>query len=126
MLDVCLHVGIDGISVAGNRRTEEPRLGTGRGSFSGKPTLPDTLRITRDMAQRSPGKLCLRVSGGVFTGRDALEVLNAGADTVEFYTAFVYRGWNAASMIARELDAGMASSGASYPSDRTTRSSATS
>ena len=107
MLDVCLRVGVDGISVSGNGRTEEPRLGAGRGSLAGRPALNDTLRITRDVAQHINGKLLVRASGGIFTGRDALNVLRAGADAVEFYTAFIYRGWNAAGMMASELETEM-------------------
>ncbi len=39
MLDVCVRVGVDGVSLQGNGRTQEPRLGTGQGSLSGRPAL---------------------------------------------------------------------------------------
>ncbi len=69
------------------------------------------------MADRSQGKLLIRVSGGIFTGAEAAEVLRQGADAVEFYTALVYRGWNAANAMARELDAEMKRVGAAHPAD---------
>ncbi|MFT5131829.1 MAG: dihydroorotate dehydrogenase [Gammaproteobacteria bacterium] len=117
MLDVCLRTGVDGISIAGNTSIEEPRLSTGQGSLSGRPAMPDILRITRDFVPRCRGKLFLRVSGGVFTGSDAFELLRAGADAVELYTAFIYRGWNAAGLIAGELDAAMQAAGISELAD---------
>jgi dihydroorotate dehydrogenase len=39
----------------------------------------------------------------VFTGSDAADLLQAGADTVELYSAFIYRGWDVAGRIKREL-----------------------
>ncbi len=117
MVDVCLRLGVDGLSLQGNGRTEDSRLGTVKGSLSGKPALPDTLRITREVAEHCEGRLPIRVSGGIFSGADAAEVLRVGADAVEFYTAFVYRGWGAAGMIARELDAELERAGAAGPSE---------
>jgi dihydroorotate dehydrogenase len=111
MLDVCLRTGVDGLSLTGIGRMQEPKLGSGQGVLTGKPAFPDTLRITREVVERCRGRIAIRVSGGVFTGGDAAEVLRAGADAVEFYTAFVYRGWNTAGMIARELDTEMARAG---------------
>jgi dihydroorotate dehydrogenase len=111
MLDVCLETAIDGVCIQGNGRTEEPRLGAGRGSLSGRPALPDTLRIVREVAEHCNGRIAIRASGGVFTGEEASQVLQAGADAVEAYTAFIYRGWNIASLMCDELAVAMASTG---------------
>ena len=111
MLDVCLEAGVHGVCVPGNGRTVEPRLGMGEGSLSGRPAFPDTLRTVRDVAEHCDGRMAIRSAGGVFTGEEALQVLQAGADAVEFYTAFIYRGWNAATMMCEELLAAMATEG---------------
>ena len=54
------------------------------------------------------GRLAIKSSGGVFTGDQALTLLQAGATTVEVYSAFIYRGWDVASKINRELAAVLA------------------
>ena len=117
MLDVCLDTGIAGVCLQGNGRTVEPRLGAGQGSLAGRPALPDTLRIVGDVAARARGRIAIRASGGIFTGEDALQVLRAGADAVEFYTAFIYRGWNAAPLICDELAVAMARAGVKTQGD---------
>ncbi|HEX6511736.1 MAG TPA: dihydroorotate dehydrogenase 2 [Chloroflexota bacterium] len=103
MVDVCIQAGIEGVSVSGSRPVVEPRLGVGRGSLAGREVFPDALRIVGEVAERAAGRLAIKGAGGVFTGRDAFEMLAAGADSVEVYSAFIYRGWNVARLIAREL-----------------------
>src|SRR6266571_6431670 len=48
MLDACLRVGIQGVSVSGTRPIVEPRLGMGKGSLAGRAVFSDSLRITRE------------------------------------------------------------------------------
>jgi len=103
MVDACVQAGIDGVSLSGTRPLVEPRLGLGRGSLAGREVFQDALRIVHDVAERSAGRLAIKGAGGVFTGRDACDMLAAGADSVELYSAFIYRGWNVARLIAREL-----------------------
>ena len=40
---------------------------------------------------------------GFSPAQDALRVLEAGAATVEVYSAFIYRGWSVAGALKREL-----------------------
>ena len=103
MVDVCVRVGLAGVSVSGTREVEEPRLSQGRGGLAGRATHQDALRIVRDVAERAEGRLAIKAAGGVFTGRDGLAMLRAGAAAVEVYSAFIYRGWDAPRLIAREL-----------------------
>jgi dihydroorotate dehydrogenase len=103
LLDVSIELGLDGVGTNGRRRVTDPRLPTGHGSISGRATFPDALRIVRDIARHSEGKLAIRASGGVFTGQDAAAMLAAGATTVEIYSAFVYRGPGAPRLIRDEL-----------------------
>lgn len=49
----------------------------------------------------------MRAAGGVFTGDHALAMLRAGADAIELYSAFFYRGWDVAGRINSELLAAM-------------------
>jgi dihydroorotate dehydrogenase (fumarate)/dihydroorotate dehydrogenase len=103
LLDECLRTGLAGVSVSGTRPHVEPRLGTGRGSLAGRPVFEDSLRVVAEVADRSGGRLAIKGAGGVFTGADALRMLEAGATSVELYSAFIYRGWEVAGRIKREL-----------------------
>jgi len=55
---------------------------------------------SRDGARRgrgSPkGASPSRPAAGYFTGGDALQMIEAGATLVRYFTAFIYRGWNTA------------------------------
>ena len=103
MVALAADTGIDGLSVSGSRPIVTSRLATGRGSLAGRPVFPDTLRIVTEVAGWARGRLPVRAGGGVFTGSDALEMLQAGAAAVEVYSAFIYRGPTAARQISREL-----------------------
>ena len=49
MLDVCLRVGMQGVSLSGTRPVIEPRLGMGKGSLAGRDVFADALRIMREV-----------------------------------------------------------------------------
>jgi dihydroorotate dehydrogenase len=103
LLDECISTGLAGVSVSGTRPVEEPRLGMGRGSIAGRPVFEDSVRVVADVADHSGGRLAIKAAGGVFSGGDALRMLEAGAGAVEVYSAFIYQGWQAAGLINREL-----------------------
>jgi dihydroorotate dehydrogenase len=103
MLDACVRCGIQGVSVSGTRPIVEPRLGMGRGSLAGRAVFDDGVRILRDVADYVRGGLSIKAAGGVFSGADALTMLQAGATTIEVYSAFIYRGWSVAGHLNREL-----------------------
>src|SRR5579859_4477743 len=104
MLDECLRVGLHGVSLSGTRPIVEPGLGMGKGSLAGRAVFDDSVRILRDVVAHTRGQgMVVRAAGGVFSGADALCMLEAGATAVEVYSAFIYRGWGAAGAINREL-----------------------
>jgi len=111
MLDVCMRVGIHGVSVSGTRPVVESGLGMGRGSLAGREVFADAVRIVEDVVGYTDGGLVVRAAGGVFSGEDALRMLEAGATSVEVYSAFIYRGWGVAGLIKRELIAALGSRG---------------
>jgi dihydroorotate dehydrogenase len=105
LVDACLAAGIDGLSVSGSRPVTEPRLATGRGSLAGRDVFAESVALVGEISAKVAGAMPIRAAGGVFSGADALAMLDAGATTVEIYSAFVYRGWGAAHQIAAELSA---------------------
>ncbi|HZJ53900.1 MAG TPA: quinone-dependent dihydroorotate dehydrogenase [Myxococcaceae bacterium] len=95
VVDVAVEVGLAGL-ICTNTTLARPGV-TGpvaaeAGGLSGAPLAPLALGTLRRAAARARGRLALWASGGVFTADDVLERLDAGADLVQVYTAFVYQG----------------------------------
>jgi len=72
------------------------------GGLSGKPLFQKALEIVRHVRARAP-KLAIIGAGGIFTAEDALAMLGAGADLLQIYTGFIYRGPGVARAINRGL-----------------------
>lgn len=103
MVERTAELGLDGVSVSGSRRVAIARFPDGRGSIAGRPVFGDAVRITADVAGWAAGRLSIRTAGGIFTAADAAAAMEAGADAIEVYSAFVYRGPGIASEINRGL-----------------------
>jgi len=95
VVDVAVEVGIAGLictnTTLGRPGVSGPVAGEA-GGLSGAPLASLSLATLRRAAARAHGRLALWASGGVFTADDVLERLEAGADLVQIYTAFVYEG----------------------------------
>jgi dihydroorotate dehydrogenase len=93
IVDVALEVGIAGL-ICTNTTLARPGVqgpvAAEAGGLSGAPLAPLALETLRRAAARARGRLALWASGGIFTADEVLERLEAGADLVQIYTAFVY------------------------------------
>jgi dihydroorotate dehydrogenase (NAD+) catalytic subunit len=81
--------------------TRRPRLGAGGGGLSGPPIKPIAVRAVRDVTTAIPGTPIIG-TGGVTSGRDAVEMLLAGASAVGVGTA-TFADPRATLRIAAEL-----------------------
>ena len=86
----------DGL-IAANASRKRPSGLSGRhsheaGGLSGAPLFQGTLSLTRKIREElGPDKLLIGC-GGVSSGKDAYQLLQAGANLVQLYTAFCYQG----------------------------------
>lgn len=64
----------------------------GAGGLSGVPLAARSLELLRLLRAAVPAELCIISVGGVETGADVRERLDAGATLVQGYTGFLYRG----------------------------------
>jgi dihydroorotate dehydrogenase len=95
IVDVAVEVGIAGLICTNTtlaRPGVEGPVAAQAGGLSGAPLAPLAMETLRRAAARARGRLVLWASGGVFTADDVLERIEAGADLVQVYTAFVYEG----------------------------------
>lgn len=97
--------------VCGNTTTSREQLETprerletiGAGGLSGKPLRSANLALTRKMAKLKSAEQVIIGVGGIGSGQDCLDYLDAGARVVELYTSFVYRGPSCVKQICEEL-----------------------
>jgi dihydroorotate dehydrogenase subfamily 2 len=86
-----LRQAVDGI-IATNTSVRLPGLEVSRGGVSGAPLAPRSLEVLRSLRRHvGPGFPIINV-GGIMSAQDVLARLAAGANLVQLYTGFVYRG----------------------------------
>ena len=103
LVERAIHFDLTGITIPGNWTIDDTRLSRGRGSLSGRPTFANNVKIVAEMAAVTKGRIAIKASGGVHSGEDAFRLIEAGAAMIDIFTAFVFRGWNAAAKIEAEL-----------------------
>jgi dihydroorotate dehydrogenase (NAD+) catalytic subunit len=118
----CVGAGADGLSLinvvlgmAIDPATMRPALAGAYGGLSGPAVRPVAVRCVWQVAEAFPGVPIIG-TGGVRTGRDALELLLAGASLVGVGTAIVHDP-SACSRVVRELEEELAAIGADQVAD---------
>lgn len=96
VINLALEIKLDGL-VATNTTVDRTGLHTTTeqietGGLSGKPLLRRSTDIVHYIHQKANGTLPIIGSGGVFTGANAGEKIEAGASLVEVWTGFIYEG----------------------------------
>ncbi|KRF11541.1 dihydroorotate dehydrogenase (quinone) [Nocardioides sp. Soil797] len=110
--DLAVAIGLDGI-IATNTTISRDGLTSpaekvteiGAGGLSGRPLARRSVEVLRQLRGRVGHDLTLIGVGGVTTVDDARERLEAGADLLQGYTAFIYEGPLWPSRIVRGLAA---------------------
>jgi dihydroorotate dehydrogenase len=100
---VAQEAGARAITCSNTRPVADARLAVGAGGLSGKALWPHTARIVHEVREVIGADMAVNACGGVFTADDALTCLQAGATTVQIYSALIYEGPNVASLIGRGL-----------------------
>lgn len=110
IVDLSFEVNLAGL-VAANTTISRENLQTtmqeinniGAGGLSGKPLQQRSTEVITYLSRQTNGKIPIIASGGIFTGQDAKEKLNAGASLVQVWTGFVYEGPSIVKKICKEL-----------------------
>ncbi|MFL4474132.1 quinone-dependent dihydroorotate dehydrogenase [Paeniglutamicibacter sp. MACA_103] len=92
-------LGLDGIIATNTTIAREPLVSDafkvaeiGAGGLSGAPLKARSLAVLKVLREKVPAEMAIISVGGVSTGEDVIERLEAGADLVQGYTAFLYEG----------------------------------
>lgn len=98
VVDVCVETGVDGLICTNTTIDRSVLTGQDRalaerepGGISGPPVAARALEVLRLVASQTSGLTLISV-GGIETGHDARERLDAGASLVQGYTGMIYRG----------------------------------
>ena len=110
VIALALEIKLDGLVASnttisrGQLQTPDSRLTTiGAGGLSGLPVKSRSTEIVKYIYQKSNGQIPIIASGGIFTGADAKEKLDAGASLVQVWTGFVYEGPGIVKQICNTL-----------------------
>ena len=99
VIALALEIKLDGL-VATNTTISRDQLQTsngklqtiGAGGLSGLPVKARSTEVVRYIHQKTNGQIPIIASGGIFTGEDAKEKIDAGASLVQVWTGFIYEG----------------------------------
>ncbi len=105
ILEVIEQTETAGITAANTtlRRTEAFSKLPQSGGISGDPVKTRTTEIIKYIYDKTRGKIVIIGCGGIFTGADAREKLDAGADLVQLYTGLIYEGPEIVKNIKKNL-----------------------
>lgn len=101
--------GVDGVIVSNTTIQRPQDLSTAKsvsketGGLSGKPLKPYSLRAVSLLRKHVGDDVTLIGCGGIANGKDAVEFAKAGADFVQLYTAFAYKGAGIADNVKQEI-----------------------
>ena len=110
IIDIVKEAKIDGviatnttISREGLITSEERLKEIGAGGLSGKPLAKRATEVIKYLSERSNKAFPIIAVGGIHTGEDAIEKLNAGASLVQIYTGFIYEGPGIVKKINKQI-----------------------
>jgi dihydroorotate dehydrogenase len=110
--DIAATVQLDGL-VSSNTTISREKLSLpskqqadniGMGGLSGKPLKEASDQVLRKLVEYTGGKIPIIASGGIFTGNDAKDKLNLGAELVQVWTGFIYEGPAIVKKITKKLN----------------------
>jgi dihydroorotate dehydrogenase len=96
VVETCVEEGVQGL-IVGNTTISRPAVLRSRharetGGLSGLPLQPLSTAMLARAFLLARGRLVLIGAGGVFSGRDALTKIQAGASLVQLYSSFAFHG----------------------------------
>ncbi|XP_057325220.1 dihydroorotate dehydrogenase (quinone), mitochondrial [Microplitis mediator] len=74
------------------------------GGLSGAPLAGLSTNLIADMYKRTKGKIPIVGVGGIFSGKDAFDKIQAGASLIQIYTSYAYHGPPIVQKIKKELN----------------------
>lgn len=110
IIDLAIETKLDGlvvtnttISRTGLKAESSKPKALESGGLSGKPLQKQATEVLHYITKNSNNKIGIIASGGIFTGDDAKEKLDAGASLIQVWTGFIYEGPSIIKQINKQL-----------------------
>jgi dihydroorotate dehydrogenase len=100
---IAVEAGARGLGCSNTRLVGDERIASGTGGLSGKALWPHTPRIVAEVGAATEHQVPIHACGGVSTPDDVLACLEAGASTVQVYSALIYEGPGIVGSLTRGL-----------------------
>ncbi len=105
--DLLLEKGIDAVIATNTTIARDAVVGlphaNEQGGLSGVPVFQQSTHVVTVLAEQLQGKIPIIAAGGIFSAQDAQQKITAGADLVQIYTGFIYKGQALIKECARAL-----------------------
>lgn len=103
LAQIAQDAGANGLTCANTRLVVDARLATGQGGLSGRALWPHTVDQVAVLREAAGPELAINACGGIFTSDDVVDCLEAGATTVQIYSALIYEGPGVVGALTRGL-----------------------
>ena len=103
LASIAHEAGASGLTCSNTRPVLEARLSAGGGGLSGRALWQRTASIVADVRAATGGALPINACGGIALADDVLACLEAGAATVQVYSALIYEGPGIVGTLTRGL-----------------------
>lgn len=110
VIDLAVEIKLDGlvatnttINHSGLLTSDSKLTSIGAGGLSGLPLKQTSTEVVKYICDKTKGKIPVIASGGIFSGQDAKEKLDAGASLVQVWTGFIYEGPSIVKNICKSL-----------------------
>jgi dihydroorotate dehydrogenase len=98
-----IDAGADGLTTSNSRPVKDARLSVGGGGLSGRVLWARTPSIVADVRQAVGDAPSINACGGLFSAEDVRACLDAGATTVQVYSALIFEGPGLPGKLTRGL-----------------------
>ena len=106
IIDIINNTGIAGVVATNTTISRENLISKNKGEIgglSGKPVAQRSTEVIRFLADNSNKSFPIIGVGGIYSPKDALEKLKAGADLIQLYSGFIYEGPSLVKKINKSL-----------------------
>jgi dihydroorotate dehydrogenase len=100
---IAQEAGADGLTCSNTRPVGDARVSMGQGGLSGRALWPGTVENVAAIREATGHALAVNACGGISSAEDVLSCLDAGAATVQIYSALIFRGPGVVGALTREL-----------------------
>ena len=108
VIDLAMEIKLDGLVATNTTISREgisqlSPVSNQQGGLSGLPLKQKSTEVVKYISEKTNGEMLIIASGGIFTGTDAKEKLNAGGSLVQVWTGFIYEGPEIVKRICKYL-----------------------